>query len=58
MLTTKEAADKLGVSTRTVQRMADERTLNPTVRYPGQTGPLLFDEADVERVRKARKTAA
>lgn len=58
MLTTKEAADKLGVSTRTVQRMADDGTLSPIVRYPGQTGPLLFDEADVERVRKSREAAA
>ena len=57
MLTTKEAADKLGVSTRTVQRMADDGTLSPTVRYPGQTGPLLFDEAGVERVRKSRQPA-
>jgi len=58
MLTTKEAADKLGVSIRTVQRMADDGTLSPTVRYPGQTGPLLFDETDVERVRKIREAAA
>lgn len=49
-LTTAEAAERLGYSTRTIQRMADDGRLTPAKKLPGETGGYLFDSAEIERV--------
>ncbi len=50
-MTTVQVARRLGKSVRTVHRMVDTGRL-PATRVPGYKGPLLFDRAEVERVRQ------
>jgi hypothetical protein len=56
---TKDAAKILGVSTRTVKRLAfrgDE--LVPIAKMPGDTGAYVFHRAAVEAVAAARRRDA
>lgn len=58
MLTTREAAQILGVTVRQVQRFAADDTLTPVYRLDGRTGALLFDAMDVAKLdaqRQARR---
>lgn len=55
-VTTREAAQQVGVSTRTIRRYAD-RGILPAIRLT-PTSPRRFDERDVERLLdRARKDA-
>lgn len=56
MLSTKEVAERLGVSVRTVHRRVESGLLVPTQTIPGNTriAAYLFDEADVARLQKER----
>lgn len=48
LMTTKDVARRLGVSTRTVQRRVEAGGLTVAHRMPGYRGDLLFDPADVD----------
>lgn len=49
-MTTSQVSRRLGRSVRTVHRMVEAGRLKAT-RVPGYKGPLLFDRAEIERVR-------
>jgi excisionase family DNA binding protein len=48
LLSTAEAADRLGVSVRTVTRWAESGRLPVAHRMPGVTGAMLFEESAVD----------
>lgn len=54
LLTTTDVAAQLGVSVRTIHRMAKAGTLPYVVKVPGETGAYLFDPAVID----ARKEGA
>jgi excisionase family DNA binding protein len=57
LITTPVAADMLGCSARTVQRMVDSGELTPVMRLStGPNGAFLFKRRDVERLAKNRGT--
>lgn len=51
LLTTREVAGKLSLSISQVARYAARAGVR---KLPGATGHYLFDESDVERIRKLR----
>ena len=51
-LTTRMAAEKLGVSVRTVHRLV-ARGILPAERVPGYRGNLLFTEDGIKQARQA-----
>lgn len=55
LLTTGEAAEKLGVSDITVGRWARDGTLEPAEKVPGGRGSYLFDPAKVDRLERKRR---
>jgi excisionase family DNA binding protein len=58
LIGTTGAADVLGVSLRTVKRMAIDGELPVHQKLPGQTGAYLFRLDDVERLARRREQAA
>ena len=58
LLSTREAARILGVTSRTVQRFADTGTLVPEKRIDGLRGALVFDRSDVTDLAERRERAA
>ena len=57
LLSTRDAAQRLGVSVPTVTKLARDGVLVPAAKAPGRRGAYLFDEHDVERVRDERSGA-
>lgn len=56
-ITTRDAADVLGIHPRTVARLVERNELTPAARLDiGRAGTFLFDPAEVERVRDLRAT--
>lgn len=53
MLTTKEVADRLGVSVAKVHRMVAAKVLQPQFKVDGQTGSFYFKAADVDELKAA-----
>lgn len=53
LLTTKEAASRLGVSVQTISRWVSEDKLRPALKAPGIRGPLFFRAADVDALAGA-----
>lgn len=53
-LTTSEAAQMLGCSPRTVQRMIEDDKLTPERKLPGPNGAYLIPLSEVERVLAER----
>ena len=54
LISTAEAAQVLGKSTRTIYRMVNAGTLAPAIIAPGgRVGSYLFDRADIERMAAA-----
>lgn len=51
LIGTAEAAEILGKTQRTVQRMVSAGLLTPVATLPGKTGAHLFDRNDVESVK-------
>ena len=51
LLTTREAASRLGVSVQTISRWVNEGKLNPSLKAPGIRGPLFFAEGDVDAMQ-------
>lgn len=50
LLTTTQAAERRGVSVRTIHRAVADGRLEPAAKIPGSTGTYLFDPAVVDRV--------
>lgn len=55
LLTSVEAADRIGVGVRTVIRLANSGELKPKRKLPGGRGAFLFDPADVDRLAEERR---
>lgn len=55
LMTTKEMAAAIGVSTRTVARMVEAGTLEPAAQAPGTRGAYLFDPAEVGKLQEAAR---
>jgi excisionase family DNA binding protein len=56
LLTTAEAAAKIGVSVPTVTRLAREGRLTPVRKLDGNRGAYLFEAAEVERYARQALT--
>lgn len=54
MLTTAQAALRLGLHVSTVNRMAAAGELTPLMKIPGKTGAYLFSSTEVDRLRAER----
>lgn len=55
-LSTRETAQRLGLSTRTVLRLVDRGRLYPAARIEaGRRGTFVFTPEEVERVREQRE---
>lgn len=57
IITTAEAAHRLGLPVRTLTRWARVGRIEPAAKLPGLRGAYLFDAAEVERVASERKIA-
>lgn len=53
LLTTNQAAERLGKSVRTVHRMASDGRLPHVTKLEGDRGQWLFDETVVDMVRRS-----
>jgi hypothetical protein len=54
LLTSTQAAQVLGKSPRTIQRMADAGELQIATKLPGPNGAYLFEEAEIIRAFEAQ----
>ena len=52
LLTTHQAADRLGVSVRTIHRMVERGDLAFAAKVPGQTGAYLFDPSAITAAKE------
>lgn len=52
LLTTQEAANRLGVSVQTVSRWVNDGKLTPALKAPGIRGPMFFRADDVDEMGK------
>lgn len=55
MMTTREAADRLGVSTSQVTRLVKRGEIEPAIQAPGKRGAFLFTVDEVEHCRAMRE---
>ena len=55
-VTSKEAADRIGISLSTFHNWIAAERITPVKKLPGARGPYLFDAADVERIREEHLT--
>lgn len=53
LLGTTEAAERLGLSVRTIHRLVARGHLSPATKLPGSTGAYLFAAADVDTLAAA-----
>jgi excisionase family DNA binding protein len=53
ILTIRDVAARLGVSTRTIHRWVDAGRIKPSFKGPGIRGLLLFARADVEAMAES-----
>ena len=58
MLTTNEAAARLGISVQKVHRTADQLGLVPALKLPGRTGAKMWTPNDVEAIRLHLRVAS
>lgn len=54
LLTTREVADRLGITPRHVARLG----LAPAIKLPGRQGAALWDPAEVADLEREREAAA
>ena len=47
LLSTKQTAERLGVSVSTVSRLVAAGKLTPVLRLEGKTGPMFFDPSAI-----------
>ena len=48
LLTTREAADALGVTVQTIAKWVDKGRIAPALQGPGLRGAMFFDPSDIE----------
>lgn len=53
LLTTRDVAEALGVSTREVARRVEAGALEPAVKLPGLRGAFLFDRDVIEDAKES-----
>ncbi len=58
LLSTKEAAEQLGVTPRTLNRMAADGRITSAAKAPGPRGAYLYEPAEVARVLDDRREEA
>lgn len=58
LIGTTQAAERLGVDRTTFFRWMQLGRIKPVMKLPGRTGALLFDPADVDRLREPAGDAA
>ncbi|MGQ7788749.1 MerR family transcriptional regulator [Nesterenkonia sp. K-15-9-6] len=52
LLSTKQAAERIGKSPEAIRWHVKEGNLTPTVKMPGESGAYLFHPADVDALRQ------
>ncbi len=58
LLTTRQAAERLGISMRRVRELVSDGELGPPIRF-GRNGKLRFTDADLDRlIERSREPAA
>lgn len=57
LVTTREAARRLGVRPQSVARLVERGTLTPALQLPGVRGAFLFDPAAIERLAQDREAS-
>lgn len=55
VITAREVAERLQVSTRQVSRLVERGAIAPVVKAPGPRGAFLFDPAAVEEFKEGTK---
>lgn len=58
LLTTAQAAERLGVDVRTIHRWVKRGSVAPALKATGLRGPLFFTHDDIERLAQERTQAA
>ena len=53
LLGSAEVCERLGIDRSTLSRWVAAEKIRPAVRLPGRTGAMLFDPADVQRIKAA-----
>lgn len=51
LLTSREAANRLGISVQTISRWVNEGKLTPALKAPGLRGPSFFRAEDVDALK-------
>ena len=57
LMSTAEAADRLGISIATLNRWAKNGAVAPIVQAPGRTGARMFRREDIEALAEKRGAA-
>jgi len=57
LIPTSEAADQIGVTTRTLNRMAADGRITPAGKAPGVRGAYLYTPDEIARVIRVRSAA-
>jgi excisionase family DNA binding protein len=57
LMTTEQAAKKIGVDRRTLARWVETGRATPTFTAPGYRGVMLWNKAVVAKLKKSRKSS-
>lgn len=57
LITTRKAAEELGLSTRQVLRLVEREQLTPTAKLDGLRGAFLFEPDEIEQLKRSRGAA-
>lgn len=53
LLTTQQAAERLGLSVRQLHYLIDSKRLHPAFKAPGKRGAFFFHQSDIEALAVA-----
>jgi excisionase family DNA binding protein len=56
LINTREAANRLGVTPRTIARMVERGVLEPKYRGSGRRGVFLFNARDIDQIAEQDQT--